>query len=399
MNNVNRIFYQFFSLNYTVGELRAWGDFLEFMGYNSVYLTPIFKSTDHSYDTEDFRQVDPRIGTNSEFKQLVAEFRSRGISTVIDGVFNHVGRNFWAFTDVQQNGRNSKYWEWFKDLRMASEVSDDTCRSKQYFPDDTVDYEGWEGNFDLVLLNHECEDLVQYLMECARFWIDEFEIGGIRLDVAYSLPSDFVRSLRDTVGPDFYLLGEQIHGDYKRLLEAGLDSVTDYNLYKALWSSVLDDNLFEANWTLEKHQEEYDGRRLLTFVDNHDTDRVASRYTADDGVLNLDKLKKVYELLFLVPGDPSIFYGSEFALEDKCMRSIREDGAPDADKFIRAKISVPRPEQFSNELSEHIRSLIKTKKETPALWGWDYTKLEVQNQYLKFARGGEIFEFNLASRG
>ncbi|GHT82692.1 maltodextrin glucosidase [Actinomycetota bacterium] len=376
----NEVFYQFWALQYSTKELQEWLPFLNHQGYTAIYLTPIFLSSKHGYDTIDYQKVDPRFGTNEEFTEFVRSAHENNLKVVVDGVFNHVGRDFWAFRDVLEFGVNSQYKNWFKGLEFEDKsngVGLDPEGSSRYFPEDGLNYQGWEGNFDLVLLNHDCSELEDYLMETVHFWQDVFKIDGIRLDVAYSLPDNFLYLLRENY--DGFLLGEQIHGDYNRLIGAGLDSVTDYNAYKATWSSLLDLNFFELNWTLEKHQEEYFGKNLLTFLDNHDTDRIASRYTLPNGEFDQSMLRLAYALLFTIPGTPCVYYGAEIPA-----LGVREDGAINADDQVRQKLTVP---DSGSSLAQYIHYLINLKKNTPALNQPEFETLYLRNKQYVFARG------------
>ena len=146
---------------------------------------PIFESDSHGYDTRDFRKVDCRLGTNEDFAAVCKTLHEHGIKVVLDGVFNHVGRGFWAFKDVQEKKWDSPYKDWFH-------ISFDG--NSNY--NDGFWYEGWEGHFELVKLNLRHPDVQHHIFECIRQWKDEFGIDGLRLDVAYCLDKDFIRALR-----------------------------------------------------------------------------------------------------------------------------------------------------------------------------------------------------------
>ena len=254
-----------------------WTDHIKKLGANAIYFSPVFESDTHGYNTRDYRKIDCRLGSNEDFKQVCDKLHSEGIRVVLDGVFNHAGRGFWAFQDVLKNRENSPYLNWFH-INLGG--------NSNY--NDGLWYEGWEGNYDLVKLNLQNEEVVQYLLESVRGWVDEFDIDGLRLDVAYCLDENFVRRLRsfcDSLKPDFFLVGEMLHGDYNRLMnDSMLHSATNYECYKGLYSSFNSMNMFEIvhsllrqfgpeNWTL------YKGKHLLSFVDNHDVTRVASILT------------------------------------------------------------------------------------------------------------------------
>lgn len=223
------------------------------------------------------KKIDCRLGTNDDFKEVCENLHKNNIKVVLDGVFNHVGRGFWAFQDVLQNRENSRYRDWFFiDFNGNSNYNDGLW------------YEGWEGNFDLVKINLRNEEVINHIFECIKLWIDEFDIDGLRLDVAYCLDKDFLKRLRsytDGLKNDFLLLGELLHGDYNQFVNDDmLHSCTNYECYKGVYSSFNSMNMFEIvhsllrqfgpeQWTL------YRGKHLLSFVDNHDVSRIASILT------------------------------------------------------------------------------------------------------------------------
>lgn len=252
-----------------IKRVEDWIPHMQKLGVNAVYFSPVFESDTHGYNTRDYRKIDVRLGTNEDFKEVCDALHRAGIRVVLDGVFNHVGRGFAQFQDVIRNRENSPYVNWFYRIDFGG--------NSNY--NDGLWYEGWEGCFDLVKLNLQNPDVVNYLLDSVKGWIDEFGIDGLRLDVAYSLDENFVRRLREVTSAykqDFFLLGEMLHGDYNRLMnDQMLHSATNYECYKGLYSSFNSMNMFEIvhsllrqfgpeNWTL------YKGKHLLSFVDNHD---------------------------------------------------------------------------------------------------------------------------------
>ena len=253
------------ALEHRILKVLDWIPHMSRLGINAVYFSPLFESDTHGYNTRDYRKVDVRLGTNEDFKRVCDALHENGIKIVLDGVFNHVGRGFWAFQDVLKNRQSSPYINWF--YRIAFDGNSNY--------NDGLWYEGWEGNYDLVKLNLQNEDVVRHLLDSVKFWVDEFGIDGLRLDVAYSLDEGFVRRLRsftDGLKEDFYLLGEMLHGDYNRMVnDRMLHSATNYECYKGLYSSFNSMNMFEVNhslmrqfgpenWTL------YKGKHMLSFV-------------------------------------------------------------------------------------------------------------------------------------
>lgn len=292
-------------LMHRILKIKDWIPHLIKMNINAVYLCPIFESDTHGYNTRDYRKLDCRLGTNEDFKDVCNALHEAGIKVVVDGVFNHVGRGFWAFEDVLQKREQSSYVNWFSRIDFGG--------NSGY--NDGLWYEGWEGNYDLVKLNLYNNDVVEYLLESVKYWIEEFDIDGIRLDVAYCLTDEFCRRLRDfcdSVKEDFFLVGEVLHGEYGRILDSKrLHSVTNYQCYKGIHSSFNSCNMFEImhsllrlfgpeDWTVAR------GSHLLSFCDNHDVTRIAS-------IIN-DKncIPLVYVLLFTMPGIPCVYYGSEW---------------------------------------------------------------------------------------
>jgi glycosidase len=283
----------------------GWIDHLHYLGANALYLGPVFEASSHGYNTSDYYQVDRRLGSNDTLANLVRELHRQGIRVILDGVFNHVGRDFWAFRDLQAQGQQSPYAGWFAGLRFD--------QPNQH--GDPFSYEGWAGHTSLVKLNLHHPDARRHLLDAARMWIETFEIDGLRLDAADCVDHDFLSELGAAcraLKPDFWLLGEVVHGDYRQWANpAELDSVTNYECYKGLYSSFNERNFFEIAYALNRQFGEdglYRGLPLYNFVDNHDVNRIASslRSPVDLAALHL--------LLYSMPGVPSIYAGSEFGI-------------------------------------------------------------------------------------
>lgn len=349
-------------------KVNDWIPHIQEMGFNAIYFSPLFESDTHGYNTRDFQKVDTRLGTNEDFQNVCQNLHTAGIHVVLDGVFNHVGRGFWAFQDVLEKRWDSPYKDWFHiDFNGNSNYNDGLW------------YEGWEGNYDLVKLNLRNEEVIRHIFESIRLWVEEFDIDGLRLDVAYCLDHDFVRRLRsfcDSLKPDFFLVGEMLHGDYNQLMnDQMLHSVTNYECYKGLYSSFNSMNLFEINhsllrqfgpenWTL------YKGKHLLCFVDNHDVSRVASILE------NPAHLPLIYALMFGMPGIPCVYYGSEWGATGN-----KHDGDP------ALRLSYDKPE--SNDLSRWITKLTAAKKKSPALNYGNFRSIVLTNRQCIFERGDE----------
>ncbi|MDE7253165.1 MAG: cyclomaltodextrinase [Acetatifactor sp.] len=353
-------------LEHRILKVKDWIPHMQKLGIDAIYFSPIFESDTHGYNTRDYRKLDVRLGTNEDFKEVCKALHDAGIRVVLDGVFNHVGRGFGPFQDVVRNREGSRYTSWFYRIDFGG--------NSNY--NDGLWYEGWEGNFDLVKLNLRNDEVVNYLLESVKYWVEEFDIDGLRLDVAYSLDEGFVRRLHDyTQGlkSDFYLLGEMLHGDYNRLMnDAMLHSATNYECYKGLYSSFNSMNMFEIvhsllrqfgpeNWTL------YRGKHLLSFVDNHDVTRVASILT------NEKHLPLIYALMFGMPGIPCVYYGSEWG--EKAEKS-------QGDPALRPCFAEP----VWNELCDYIAKLTEAKKHSEALNYGSFRSIVLNNKQCIFER-------------
>lgn len=353
-------------LEHRIRKVEDWIPHMKQLGVDAIYFSPVFESDTHGYNTRDFRKIDCRLGTNEDFKQVCGQLHENGMKVVLDGVFNHVGRGFWAFQDVLKNRENSPYINWFGRIDFGG--------NSNY--NDGLWYEGWEGNYDLVKLNLRNPDVVNHILDSVKEWIDTFDIDGLRLDVAYCLDEDFVRSLRrftDSYKNDFYLLGEMLHGDYNRLVnDQMLHSATNYECYKGLYSSFNSMNMFEINhsllrqfgpenWTL------YRGKHMLSFVDNHDVTRIASNLT------NERHLPLIYALAFGMPGIPCVYYGSEWGA-----KAHKNEGDP----ALRACFDAP----VFNELGEWIAKLSRAKKNSKALCYGGFRSVLLTNKQCIFER-------------
>ncbi len=338
------------------------------LGINCILLNPLFESDSHGYDTRDFMKVDRRLGTNDDFKNVCKTFKENDIKIVLDAVYNHVGRGFWAFNDVKEHRQNSRYANWFK-------INFDGNSSYN----DGFWYEGWEGHFELVKLNLQNEEVVNYLLDCTKFWINEFDIDGLRLDVAYSLDREFMKKLRKTclkIKPDFALIGEVLFGDYNLIVnDEMLHSCTNYECYKGLFSSLNDNNLFEIAHSLNRQfgKEQwciYKDKHLMCFLDNHDVSRIYS-------ILNdKEKISVAYALLFTMPGIPCIYYSSEWA---------QEGSKSDGDWELRPKIT----EVYENELTKLISKLANFKKTSKALNFGSFENVFINNKQLLIKRASD----------
>lgn len=375
----NSVFYQIYPIGFCgapvhndgkcvprIRKIMDWADYLKNLGIDSILLNPIFESDNHGYDTRDFKNIDCRLGTNEDFADVCRCLHEHGVKIVLDGVFNHVGRGFWAFKDVQEKRWDSPYKDWFH-------ISFDGNSGYN----DGFWYEGWEGHFELVKLNLQNPAVVDYLLECVKFWVDTFDIDGLRLDVAYSLDREFMKRLRSYVQslkPDFALIGEVLFGDYNLIVnDEMLHSCTNYECYKGIYSSFNSMNMFEIAHSLHRQFGAdqwciYRGKHLMTFVDNHDVTRLASILT------NKEHIPLAYGLLLGMPGIPCLYYGSEWGEYG--------EKAPDNDYALRPYFEAPAP----NDLTEYIKKLIHVRQSSDALCNGAYRNVVIQNHQLVFER-------------
>ena len=357
--------------NHRLEQIHEWIPHIKSLGVNALYLGPVFESSAHGYDTADYYHVDRRLGSDETLQQLSAALHDNGIRLVLDGVFNHVGRDFWAFRDVLKNGESSAYRDWFANLRFDG--------SSPY--GDPFTYDGWAGHYDLVKLNLGNPHVKAHLFQAIDTWVRDFYVDGLRLDAADVIDPNFLHELSGftrQLRPDFWLMGEVVHGDYRHWANPQmLDSVTNYECYKGLYSSLVDANYFEIAYALNRQFGEdglYRGPPLYNFADNHDVNRVASNLE------NPAHLYPLYYLLFTMPGVPSIYYGSEWGI-------LGEKRNGD-DRPLRPALELSAAKQNSAhpDLAETIARLARIRRENSALRNGTYQQLYVSHEQLAFAR-------------
>lgn len=349
--------------------LLPWIEHIKTIGCNALYIGPLFESVGHGYETTDYKKLDSRLGTNDDLKNFVAACHDRGIRVIFDGVFNHTGRDFFAFRDIRENRENSPYKDWYCNVNFWGNNS----------YNDGFSYENWGGYDLLVKLNQHNPAVKDYICDVIRFWVSEFDIDGIRLDAADVLDFEYMKALRrvaNEVKPDFWLMGEVIHGNYSRWANEGtLHSVTNYMLHKALYSAHNDHNYFEIAHTI-KYVSGMVGNNLnlYSFVDNHDVERIYTKLT------NKAHFVPVHILLYTLPGIPSVYYGSEFGIEGK--------KEPHSDDSLRPALHYD-DHQAAIETNPHtqlIATLGKLRQTTPILCYGDYRELTLQTTHFAFSR-------------
>lgn len=347
--------------------LLPWINHIKEIGCTALYIGPLFESVGHGYETTDYKKLDSRLGTNEDLTNFVKACHEKGIRVIFDGVFNHTGRDFFAFKDIQKNREHSPYVNWYCNVNFGGNT--------EY--NDGFSYENWGGYNLLVKLNQRNPEVQNYICDVIRFWVSEFDIDGIRLDAADVLDFDFMRILRhtaDEVKKDFWLMGEVIHGDYSRWVNGQtLHSVTNYALHKALYSGHNDHNYFEIAHTV-KYLQNMGDLDLYNFVDNHDVERIHTK------LQNKAHFAPVHVLLYTLPGVPSIYYGSEFGINGKKEKFSDASLRPALDLNDYADAATKNP------CTALIAALGKVRQGTPALRYGSYAELALTNRQFAFAR-------------
>ncbi len=352
-------------------KIYKWIEHIKYLGADSIYFGPVFESDSHGYDTVDYFTIDRRLGDNATFARLVDVLHENGIKVVIDGVFNHVGRNFKAFKDILANGAQSRYCDWFYELDF----------NKKSPLNDPFNYSTWHGFYNLVKLNLKNPEVREYIFRAVAVWISEFDIDGLRLDCADCLDFDFMSELSHFckgAKADFWLMGEVIHGDYGRWANINMiDSVTNYECYKGLFSSHNDKNYFEIAYSFNRQFGEehgiYANLYLYNFADNHDVNRIGST------LKNPAHIYPLYALLFTMSGIPSIYYGSEWGIKGT-KNSTDEDLRPEINS-IEASLS-----GHNKDLERAVSKFAQIRKSSSALMHGRYLQLKVAHEQFAFAR-------------
>lgn len=355
--------------------LLPWIDHIKSIGCNAIYIGPLFESVGHGYETTDYKKLDSRLGDNQDLKNFVAECHKKDVKVIFDGVFNHTGRDFFAFRDIKEKRESSQYRDWYCNVNFGG--------NNEY--NDGFSYDNWGGYNLLVKLNQRNPAVKDYICDVIRFWVSEFDVDGIRLDAADVLDFDFMKALRhvaNEVKPDFWLMGEVIHGDYSRWVNEGtLHSVTNYQLHKALYSGNNDHNFFEIAHTVKRLYEmgsnNPNGFKLYNFVDNHDVERIYTKLN------NKAHFTPVHILLYTLPGIPSLYYGSEFGIEGRKEKF--------SDDSLRPALNL---DDYKNALTDNsftalIAALGRTRQQSKALSYGDYRELKLMNRQYAFSRNFE----------
>lgn len=352
--------------------LWPWVDHIAALGCNALYIGPLFESGTHGYDTTDYKKLDSRLGTNEDLKDFVAFCHEKGIKVIFDGVFNHVGRDFFAFQDLKTYRESSRYRDWFCNVNFWG--------NNEY--NDGFSYDNWGGHNLLVKLNQRNPDVQNYIREVIFYWVQEFDVDGLRLDAADVLDFGFMASLRRTaneVKPDFWLMGEVIHGEYSRWVNREhLHCVTNYHLHKALYSGHNDHNYFEIAHTVKRiydmDRSRPEGLKLYNFADNHDVERIATKLRSPA------HFAPVHILLYTLPGMPSLYYGSEFGIQGRKQRG--------SDASLRPALNLA---DYADALTENpctrlLARLGQVRKNSAALSCGDYKQILLTTRQYAFSR-------------
>lgn len=349
--------------------LLPWLSHIKEIGCNAIYIGPLFESVGHGYETTDYKKLDSRLGSNEDLTNFVAECHKQGIRVILDGVFNHTGRDFFAFQDIKRNREHSQYKDWYCNVNFWGNNSFN----------DGFSYENWGGYDLLAKLNQHNPAVKNYICDVIRFWVSEFDIDGIRLDAADVMDFEYMKALRrvaNEVKPDFWLMGEVIHGNYSRWVNEGtLHSVTNYMLHKALYSGHNDHNYFEVAHTITYVTSMVGNRlNLYSFVDNHDVERIYTK------LKNKEHFLPVHVMLYTLPGIPSLYYGSEFGIEGR-KENYSDDSLRPALNYEDYKDAVE-----TNPCTKLIAALGKIRQNTPALCYGEYKELLLQTTHFAYAR-------------
>lgn len=313
-------------------------DYLSWLGVTAIYLNPIFQSpTNHKYNVTDYYKIDSSLGSLDDFQELICQCHSRGISVIIDGVFNHTGTDFFAFRDILINQEKSKYKDWYNIYNFPVVVKD------------PPNYKACGGVSYLPKLNTANPEVQDYIIDVIRYW-EGFGIDGIRLDVAFEIDPSLLKRMREST--DLFLIGE-VWGYGQRFVPEYFNGLTNYPLrdliIKAVVNQCIDGLMFLDEW---KHIAGMYGDNInymLNLAGSHDTARI---YTLCKG--DIRKVNLVYALLFLLPGIPTIYYGDEIGMGGQ------------NDPYCRGTMIWDR-NMWHSEILDNIRYLIQLRKELPEL--------------------------------
>lgn len=337
-----------------------WFDHAITLGASGIALGPIFASRTHGYDTADHYRIDPRLGDDADFDYLVAEAHRRGLRILLDGVFNHVGIDFPRYREASRNESSAG---WFRGRPGH--------------------FHAFEGHGDLITLNHDNPEVADYAVDVMAHWLRR-GVDGWRLDAAYAVPPLFWATVLPKVRerhPDAWFLGELIHGDYSAVVgNAGFDSATQYELWKAIWSSLNDGNFYELDWALQRHNDFLATFAPLTFIGNHDVTRIATQLE------NAEHLAHALAILMTVGGIPSVYAGDELG-----SHGVKEERFGGDDE-VRPEFGAPpaQPDSRGAQVWALHQYLIGLRRRHPWLHQATTTALRLDNRrYVYETRQGD----------
>lgn len=352
-----------------------WLDHLVSLGADTLLLGPVFSSSDHGYDTIDPAHVDPRLGDDDDLVLVVQAAHARGIEVVLDAVFNHLGRDSAPFRALVEASGGGVWRERFAGVRDGTSPLGDP-----------FEYDSWAGHASLPRLNTDHPEVRGWWADVVRDWYRRFDIDGLRLDAADCLSADFIRFIAAVARaekPDTWLVGEVVHGDYRERLGDGLlDSITNYELYKSLWSGIESRCMFETAYALDRQSGPeglYRDHALLTFVDNHDVNRLASTLTRPSA------LYPAWGVMMTMPGIPTVYYGSEFGQPGTKGETSDAPLRPALD-LAACGHDAERRGPAARDLLATIRRLSEIRNATPALQTGRYEELFIGDTTLAFRR-------------
>jgi glycosidase len=354
-----------------LAEIRTFYDHFIKLGVNVIQFGPLFESVSHGYDTIDYMNIDHRLGTNDLFEEITNELHDMNIRVILDGVFNHVSREFDSFKDIQTNKQKS----WCLDWHFIDFSKDNPYK-------DGFDYQNWEGYYELVKLNLNNKDVRDFLFSVCNYWLKEIGIDGWRLDVAYLIDTNFLREFRQVcknAKHDCFLIGEMIHGPYSNCIGPDLlDAGTGYQVYKSIWSSINSNNFFELKAILERsfHQEWglYKNITLLNFLGNHDNTRIRSILKDDKYIL------PAFFFLLTTNGIPKIYYGDEIGL-----KGIKTEESDEGVRRPMPKTCDAWP-SYGSDIFRNIQLFIQIRKNNHALTHGDIIPVFADDNILAFIR-------------
>ena len=353
-----------------LGRLIEWLDYLVDLGANGLALGPVFESSTHGYDTTDHFRIDPRLGDDAVFDRLAEACRDRGVALMLDGVLNHVGTAHPLFHTARTGGPEQR------ERRLFRFDDADGSSGPPGVPGSRPGYALFEGHEGLAVLNHDSDEVAELAVSVLSHWLGR-GASAWRLDAAYAVPPAFWARVLPRVRsefPDAWFVGEVIHGDYAGIIErSSMDSLTQYELWKAIWSSLRDENFFELDWCLNRHNGFLDVFTPLTFVGNHDVTRIASRIGDAKAALAIT-------ILLTVGGVPAIYYGDEQAF-----RGLKTD-RPGGDDEVRPALP-SGPEALSplgGWLYRWHQELIGMRRRHPWLVGARTERISLENRLMEY---------------